>query len=368
MKKLTASLCALAMAAASAWAQAAELRADHPDSYIVQQGDTLWDIAGRFLTKPWQWPEIWQANPQVENPHLIYPGDQLSLVYVDGQPRLVLGKRVGGGGTLKLSPGARILSQGQAVTTLPLDVVQPFLVGARIVGEDEYLQSAYVVGTDGDRLATGLGDQVYVRGLEDTVVKGLSFFRKGGAYVDPETEELLGFEGLHLGSGQLVRGGDPSTVAIKRIALEILEGDRLMPTDEQHLRPVFLPHAVKSDFAGRIISVYGGVSQIGQYNVVVLNRGEREGVEVGHVMTVFRKGDTVMDDFAKEHRAGKTEERGMFQRLGDFFGGSAKEAVALPDEPAGELMVFRTFDKVSLALVMAAKRPIHVLDAVRPPE
>jgi hypothetical protein len=150
--------------------------------------------------------------------------------------------------------------------------------------------------------------------------------------------------------------------------LEVLPGDRVMPTDEQHLRPVFLPHPAKADFAGRIISVYGGVSQIGQYNVVVLNKGEREGVESGQVMTVYRKGDAVMDPYAKEHRAGKAAERGMFQRLGDFFGGERKEAVQLPDEPAGTLMVFRTFDKVSLALVMEAKRPIHVLDAVRKPE
>lgn len=366
MKKLTAGLCALALTALSALANAAELRADHPDSYIVQKGDTLWDISARFLTKPWLWPEIWQANPQVQNPHLIYPGDQLSLVYIDGKPRLVLGKRVGG--NMKLSPEARVISQGDAVTSLPLDVIQPFLVGARVVSEDEYIHAPYVVGTDGDRLMTGAGDKAYVRGITDTSKKGLAFFRKGDAYIDPDTKELLGYEALHLGIGQLAREGDPATVVVTKSIQEILLGDRALPADEQQLRPVYLPHAAKAGFSGRIISVYGGVTQIGRYNVVVLNKGERDGVEVGQVMTVMHKGATVQDPYAKEHNAGKQEEQNMLQRLGTYFSGDAKESVTLPDEPAGSLMVFRTFDKVSLALVMEATRPIHVLDGVKTPE
>ena len=161
--------------------------------------------------------------------------------------------------------------------------------------------------------------------------------------------------------------GDPATVDVKKSVLEVLPGDRAIPADEQQMRPVFLPHPVPANFHGRIISVYSGVSQIGQYNVVVLNRGAREGVEVGHVMTVMRQGQVVSDPYAKQ-RADAGEESGAAKRFGDFFTGSRAEAVALPDESAGTVMVFRTFDKVSLALVMEATRPIHVLDGVVTPE
>lgn len=366
MKKLMMGLCALSLALASGWTQAADLRPDHPESYIVQKGDTLWDISGRFLSKPWQWPEIWHANPQIQNPHLIYPGDQLSLIYIDGKPYLTVGKR-GSGGTLKLSPEARVLSQGEAVTTLPLEVIQPFLVGARVVGEEDFQSSPYVVGSDGDRLTIGAGDRLYLRGVKDQQTQGLAFFRKGESYIDPDSGELLGYEAIHLGNGNMVRAGDPATVDIRKSVLEILPGDRALASDDQQMRPVFLPHAVKSGFDGRILSVYGGVSQIGQFNVVVLNRGAREGLEVGHVLTVYRKGDTVDDPFAKEQVTDE-EKKGAAKRFGDFFTGSRPESVALPDEPAGTLMVFRTFDKVSLALVMVATRPIHKLDAVRTPE
>lgn len=363
MKKLMAGLCALALAAAGAVSNAAELRPDHPDSYVVKKGDTLWDISGHFLAKPWLWPEIWEVNPQVKNPHLIYPGDLLSLIYVDGKPRLVKGRR---SGDMRLSPDARVLSQGDAVTALPLEAVAPFLVGARVVSEEQMRTAPYVLAADDERLASGEGDRIYLRGIKDNSLSNMAFFRKGDAYIDPDTQELLGIEAIHLGAGNIKRAGDPATVMVTKSVQEILKGDRALPADEQQMRPVFLPHAVPKGFSGRIISVYDGVSQIGQYDVVVINRGERENVEVGHVMTVYRKGAVVSDKFAKEAR--ETGEQGMGERLGNFLGGERGEEVTLPDEEAGQIMVFRTFEKVSLALVMEAERPMHVLDVVRTPE
>jgi len=319
--------------------QAADLKDGHPDVYIVKKGDTLWDISAVFLDKPWLWPEIWQVNPQVDNPHLIYPGDELHLVYIDGKPRIV---RNNDG---KLSPKIRVLSEGDAIPTIPLDTIRPFLYTPRILSNEEIDSAPYILAADSQRLIYGQGSKVYFRGVTDTQRTAYSIFRKGEPYIDPETQELLGIEAIHLGGGKKVRAGDPATMIINESVQEILAGDRALPFEDQLFPPVFMLHAPKHDVNAYIISVYNGVTQIGTYDVVILNKGQRNNMEVGHVLTVMQSG----------------------RMVSDAYSATKDEAVTLPSEIAGELMIFRVFEKTSLALIMRANRPIHVMDTAVTP-
>ncbi|PIP80454.1 MAG: peptidoglycan-binding LysM [Gammaproteobacteria bacterium CG22_combo_CG10-13_8_21_14_all_40_8] len=340
-----------------------ELKPNHPDVYVVKKSDTLWDISAMFLSKPWLWPEIWQANPQISNPHLIYPGDVLSLVYIDGKPQIVLNN-----GVIKLSPKVREVSRGEAIYSLPLAVIKPFLVGARVVSEKELDTAPYLVATDGEHLVASQGTRFYARDVDQANVQtGYALFRKGKEFIDPVTSEFLGFEAVHLGEADLVRLGDPSTFDITKSVEESRAGDRLMPVKQDYLLPYFFPHRSGSDIEGQILSVYEGVTQIGQYNVVVINRGTREGVEVGHVLTVWHKGAIVKDAVSRERRR-NGDNYSILREVGDTFkGGNKKDLVTLPDEEAGDVMVFRTFEKVSLALVVNATRPLYILDRVKNP-
>ncbi len=315
------------------------LNPDHPDRYVVKRGDTLWDIAERFLRDPWLWPEVWHINPQIENPHLIYPGDVISLVYLDGKPRLVLRR---GRPTVRLSPRVRERPLAEAIPTIPLDAIRPFLSRPRVLDEAAFERAAYIVASADEHLIAGSGDRVYARGIGEGPGARFAVLRRSQLYRDPDTGEVLGVEAIHVADARVQRGGDPATLVLERSTREALVGDRLFPVDESPYTDNFFPRAPDRPVEGRIIAVFDGVSRIGQYQVVVLNRGEREGMAPGHVLAVYQAGETVRDPVRREK-------------------------VTLPEERAGVVMVFRTFDRVSYALVMKATRAIRVLDRVRNP-
>ena len=325
------------------------LKPGHPEVYTVVKGDTLWDISGKFLSKPWLWPEIWQINPQIENPHLIYPGDQIGLVYVDGQPRLQL-RRGDAGRTVRLTPSDTVSLRPQvratplesAIPAISLDAIQGFLVQNRVVETSLLDASPYVVQGESERLVLGAGDKIYVRGeLPDS--QSFSFVRKGPLYIDPETNEVLGREATYIGLGKVqATEGDIATLSVSSTREEIQIGDRVLPTEERRVDSTFFPSAPDSEVEGQIISVFGGVTQVGQYDVVVLNRGEREGIQVGNVMAIYKRGALARDRIANQ-------------------------TIRLPSERAGLLMVFRTFEKLSYALVLRSDRPLAVEDEVRNP-
>ncbi len=327
MKKFIVTLAATLAWIGSFGVCAAELKNGHPEFHVVQPGDTLWDISEKFLQSPWLWPEIWHVNDQVDNPHLIFPGDVLALVYVDGQPRITKTNTLPNG-TVKLTPQVRELTRGQAITTIPLDAILPFLVSARVVSEKDLETAPYVVAGDEGRLANAMGNRVYVRGVTSREATKYSFFREGEKYIDPYTGEALGIEAVHLGSGLKVRDGDPTTIKIEKSVGEVAKGDRLWPSNEEQLRPYYFPHAPAMDVDASIISVYDGVVQIGQYDVVVLNKGERDGLEVGHVLTVHQRGEVVVDPYARDN-----ENVNKDGALTSFFKSlvNAKDKVKLPE-------------------------------------
>lgn len=321
------------------------LKDGHPERYIVQKGDTLWDISKRFLHDPWLWPEIWYRNPEVRNPHLIYPGDVISLIYIDGKPRLTVRPKDRVGETVKLSPRIREESISGAIPTIPLEAIRPFLTETRIV-EDGVLDTApYIVAGADEHVLSSANDKVYVRGLDEQTHKNYNIVRKGDTYTDPDTNKVLGHEARHIGNARLLREGDPATLSVRSSNREILVGDRTLPHTDDSFQANFMPKAPETEIDGSIISVLDGVSQIGQYSIVVLNRGQEHGLEVGDVLAIYKAGATIRDTVS----------------------GQYGDKVKLPDERAGELIVFRTFGGMSLGLIMQATRAMHVLDSVRNP-
>ncbi len=319
------------------------LNPTHPDTYVVKRGDTLWDISRMFLRDPWYWPEIWYVNPEVENPHLIFPGDVLRLVYIDGKPR-ILSSRGESGGTERLSPGIREQSLSDAITTIPYAAIAPFLSRGMVLERDEIRKLPHVVALR-DRLLGSTGMDAYVRGDIAGLDSVYSVIHVGERLVDPDDGAVLGYQGDYVGEGRIRRLGDPATLALVNSQREALEGDRLIArTDPPPLQ--FEPRAPERPVEGRIMHVVDGVTQIGQYQVVVINRGTRDGLALGHVLSVWQAGDRIND----------RNDPGLIGRK-----------VQLPDEFAGTLMVFKTYDRLSYALVMQAEGPMHTLDKVRNP-
>ena len=318
--------------------QPVALADNHPNEYVVQVGDTLWDIAATFLKDPWFWPEIWHINTQIANPHLIYPGDVLALVYIDGQPRITNVRA----STYRLSPQARVSPITQAVTSIPYEAVSAFLSSGAVLEKRETDRLPYLLETRGDHLIAAAGNVVYARGLDDAQLGSrYNVVEIGEPLIDPDDNKLIGYQGKFIGEGTLRRTGDPATVALTDTSQEAVPGDKLVP-ESVDVPLNFYPRAPSSPIDGRIISVVGGVTQIGQYHVVVLNRGTRDGLSVGDVLTVYQTGETV----------------------NDRFGGGK---VRLPDEEAGTLMVFKVYDRIGYGLVMEATQAIHIHDTVRNP-
>ena len=343
-KSLLALLLAAGGLVLTSMAQAAvQLKDGHPDRYTVVKGDTLWDISGKFLSQPWKWPEIWHANPQVANPHLIYPGDTLNLVYIDGQPRLVL-NRGESRGTIKLSPQVRSTPMAEAIQTIPLEAINSFLLSNRIVNTpEEFLDKPYIVAGNAERVISGVGDRIYARGKFDEQQPVYGIFRQGKTYLDPETQEPLGINADDIGTGEIVaEEGDVGTLVLRRSTQEVRLGDRLFPTEERAINSTFMPSEPTKQIDGLILDVPRGVTQIGQFDVVTLNKGARDGLEVGNVLAVYKTGETVRDRVTGE-------------------------SVKIPDERSGLLMVFRTYDKLSYGLILQATRQLAVMDKIRNP-
>lgn len=321
-----------------------------PNEYVVKEGDTLWDIASTFLRDPWYWPEVWYLNPQVENPHLIYPGDVLAMVTIGGQQRITNVRA----STYRLSPQARVTPLTESITSIPYEQISSFLSKGLVLEKDQANQLPYILSTRGDHLIASAGNDVYIRGGEPAP-NGTRFsvVHVGDALRDPDDGDLIGYQGIYVGEGAMSRGGDPATVALTDTNREALNGDRLIP-ETVDIPLNFFPKAPDIDIDGRIISVVDGVSLIGQYQVVVLNRGARNGLAPGDVLTVFQAGETINDRYADTSLIG-TALRG---------GG---ELVTLPDEEAGTVMIFKVYDRIGYGLVMEATSDIHVLDSVRNP-
>lgn len=343
MRKLLLALSLLAFSTLLQ-AQQVELKENHPTTYTVVKGDTLWDISGRFLKQPWHWKEIWQVNPNIKDPNLIYPGDTLTLTYVNGKPRVSL-KRGLSRGTVKLSPSIRVEPTSDAIPTIPLQAVNSFLLRNRVLSSTKELNTKpYIVGGESGSVVSGAGNRVYARGKLPEGETGFGIFRQAKEFRDPKTNELLGVNADEIGSATLItKQGEVSTLQLVRTNQEVRNGDRVLPTEERNISATFQPSTPKTLINAEIVDVPRGVTQVGRSDVVLINKGARDGIEVGNVLSIYRLGETVKDQVE---------------------GGDVK----LPDEEAGLLMIFRTYDKLSYGIVLSASRPLSVGDKLKNPQ
>lgn len=316
------------------------LKADHPQTYVVKKGDTLWAISGIFLEDPWKWPKIWHVNPQLDNPHLIYPGDVLNLVYINGEPKLVVKRNR----DVKWVPSVRVSELEGAINAIAMDAIAPFLSNSRVLPADYLANAPYVLAGKSGHIISGAGDELYARGEFKETQQTFGIFREGQPFIDPTTNELLGVQAFSVASAKLLASDKSvATLALNATSEEVRRGDRLLPDEDREIVSLFQPSAPEDTIEnGHIIAVEGGVSQIGSMDVVVINKGEREKVKVGQVMAIYRTGELVRDTISKD-------------------------VVKVPDTRAGLLMVFRTFDKVSYALVLKATQALAVNDKVKNP-
>ncbi len=335
-----------------------DLAPNAPDSHTVQPGDTLWGISSLFLKSAWRWPELWGMNlQQIRNPHLIFPGQMLVLEKIDGRARL----RMAGGesgqpsNTVRLSPRVRseLLDNG-AIAAIPLHLIGPFLTEAVVFDTNELDSAPRIVAAQEGRVMLGRGDTAYVRG-DLAGARDFRVFRQLVPLTDPLTKEVLGYEGRYVGTAEHVRNGDtqlaannvavvvPDTFRITTTRLEANVGDRLSPVPMQEL-VAYVPHAPASPVDGRIVALYGDGLRAGQNQVVSINKGKRDGIERGHVLALWRAGTDAVDRTS-----------------------GGKQAMRLPDERHGALFVFRTFERVSYALILNVQNPVRSGDRFTQP-
>ena len=391
MKKLIISLIILCSYAASApAATTADLAVDAPDRYVVVRGDTLWAIAKRFLNSPWKWPELWNLNrEQIRNPHWIYPGDVLVLDRSAEQLRLKLLSA----DTVKVSPQIRATElPPEPIPAIPTADIEPFLSKPLVIAQNQFADAPRIVRTQESRVALGAGDTAYAIGL--TPDKGLYWqvFRPGSPLIDPVTNETLGYVAIYLGDAKVTRPGDVSTIQIVTAGQEIYTGDYLQAAPREITLDGYMPHAPAKKIDGRIIALYNQLYETGPNAIITLNRGTRDGLEVGNVLAIYRNLNAPTFTLRESALYGRTgliynaanpntnyqnEPLGdrnspVYGRIGPA-GAQFKNdktnvpIVTLPDERYGLLLVFRVFDRASYALVMNASRPVNVLDIVANP-
>ena len=331
------------------------LSADAPDQYVVKPGDTLWDISKVYLRDAWYWPEIWYLNPQVANPHLIYPGDVLKLIYIDGQPRLTVAERAqGGDGSKRLSPQVRREPLSRAITSIPYDIIAGFAGRPVLLDADQVADAPYVVALRDGHMIGAAGNEIYARGIEDAAPDTrYNVIHVDTKLRDPESNDVLGYTGIYVGSGPVAASGDPAKLVLTNSVREALQGDKLFP-ETTEVNADFVPHAPASEVDAMVIAVKD-VTVMGQYQLVALNRGSDAGLEPGHILRVDQRGSVVRDKYKKG---------GLAAHSGVLGGGSK---VQLPDEQIGQVMVFNTTPKMSYALVMESTHEIRQGDSARNP-
>lgn len=331
----------LAVTAGLTFAQEPLQLADNaPDRHIVVKGDTLWGISGKFLKQPWRWPEIWRMNKsQIKNPHLIYPGDIVLLDMSGGVPRLSIAKPVNS----KLQPSVHSEAITEAIPSIPPNVIEPFISQPLVIDANTHDDVPRVVATQEDRVYIGPGDTAFVSGINDSQVINWHLYRPGKPLKDPVTQEVLGYEAFFLGGAKLVRPGEPATLSITSAKEEIGRGDRLIPAPKTTLKS-FVPHRPDQSVEGKVVSIYGGVDEAGKYAVVALNQGKGNGLEIGHVLALYR--NRVSEGYDDDGKRVKTP---------------------LPEERYALAFVFRVFDRIAYALVMESTRSVIVGDSARNP-
>lgn len=316
---------------------ALQLKKNYPQNYTIKKNDTLWGIANRYLKNPWQWQQLWQCNPQIHNPHLIYPGDKLHIKIVNGKPCLSTEPQV-----VKLSPGMKIEKGKSPIPPIPLALIKPFLTKSRVMTKTQFLKAPYVIAHQGEHLISTRGSQIYVRGLNNRHRTRFVVLHREEDYIDPLTKDYLGTEARYVATVELESYADPATFKVLAARGVINDGDRLFPLENTASLTQFIPQVPKRKVDAQIIAILRSISQVGRFNIVALNYGTSIGARSGQVLTIWKTGGVIHDKYTQ----------------GD------DDKVRLPNKKIGKLMIFKTFSNVSYALVMEASQAVRLLDRV----
>jgi hypothetical protein len=347
----------------AAFATEVELNPNHPETYIVQKGDTLWDISSMFLKTPWLWPKLWQANPQIENPHLIYPGDELQLVWINEQPKLV--KKPASTRIVKLGPKVRTSEPKAPIPTVSLKEIRAFLIYEQLLSEEEIESLPYVLGTNDQTTRTAHPQIMYAKGVDAPQGQLFGVYRPGDALINPETEELLGYEAKLVAIVKSTPAGKFTKLEIIESKFEVRNGDKLIPVLERESLPAFFePHEPNRLVKGHIIHSPRYSKYMGKFDVAAISLGAEQGIEPGHVLAIKQPGQMMYDQ--PPERPVYEGEASAIDKLAIEWG-DEEVTVQLPDERLGELLVFRVYDKVSYGIIMRSSKPSKLLDIVTNP-
>lgn len=360
-------------------ADAPALKDNAPERYVVQKGDTLWNISGRYLKEPWRWPELWKMNQeQMKNPHLIFPGDTLVLDRSSGEAKLQLVQL----DTTKLEPRIREeRSSRNALPSIPPSAIEPFLSKPLVVSANELDSAPRIVATSESRVTLGAGDRAFAQGITKDKGDQWQIFRRGSALIDPDTNEVLGYEATYLGEARVSKHGEVATIDIVRSTQEIYRDDRLIALGKQAPVFAYAPHSPLVPVKGRIISTYGSLQETGPLSIVALSKGSKDGLQVGAVLAIERSQTTARYSqrteplFGRSGPSGSDAPRVYYTEplpprdvlVGKGDAVTRNDIAKLPDDRYGLVMVFRTFDRASFALVMQASRPVAISDVVTNP-
>lgn len=334
-RKVFLSVCLLVVAL---HLNALSLKEGYPQTYTVNAKDTLWGIASHYLHDPWKWPVLWRCNPQVHNPHLIYPGDTLRVTVVGGQPCLQVAPRV-----VKLSPNMRIEKSQSPIPPISLSLIEPFLTQSQVMPLKQFLAAPYIIAHQGQHLISTRGNTVFARGLKNNRRTRFLVLHRDENYTDPISKKNLGIAARYVATVELENVADPASLNVLAARGVINEGDRLFAVNDEQQLSQFIPRMPRQVVNTQIIAVLRNISQVGRFSIVALNYGKNVGARPGQVLTIFRRGKVIRDKYTK----------------GD------DNTVHLPNKKIGLLMVFKTFDNVSYALVMQASQAVRILDKVR---
>lgn len=338
------------------------LKAGHPESYVVKKGDTLWDISATFLNDPWKWPSLWDVNPQIANPHLIYPGDQLTLVFIDGQPRLV--RNGDGKPHVRKSPEGRIIAKSDAVPAVDLALIENYLVQNRVVDSQWLAAQPMVLAGESPSRHHVLGDVIYIDS-ELPLNKKYGVYERGREFFNKETGEALGQEAVLASTGQVIESGKVSKIKLLSNYRETKAGFKVLPMEEDSLMSAyFTPKPADLKTPATVLAIESKMREAGKLNVVYLDKGKQDGVDPGEVFSIYRDGEEIV--ISHDGLPVPAIERTAYDNIVASI--SSDRAIKMPDIYHGRLLVFKVFDKASLGLIVANERPVRVDDKLVAPD
>lgn len=351
----------------SAHGQTSMLVNDYPSSYIVQEGDTLWEIAGQFLRDPERWPDIWQADEYLDNPDLLYPGDTLKLSILGGTPRVFVQR--GDREVEMISPQVREEALQSAIPAIPLESIENSFTRNRIISAAEFEAAPYIVANVGDNLAIGTGDEIFARGSFLIGATSFEIYRLGRTYygeglqkkrmfglINATEEEILGLEIEYLGFASIIENTAPDMrkLLVNNGTKEIRAGDRLLIREESSIDATIFPTEPSAEMSGQIVAFLGAETLASQLDTVVINLGTEDNLEVGDILSIQKEGIRMTDEVERAKMPFRERMRTVLNQ----------DRLTIPGNDVGTLLVYKTFDRLSYAVILTSTEPAELFNEV----